>query len=271
VLGKEGTLVLVFVVLATAANVARAQQVEGRASAAPAFSRAYSARPLTLPEGRLRIDAAPPDYGYMDHGEINGGRGLRVFIPKDGDAGVRLGLGGAYGIMDELEAGGLIFPFIFAPDFDFGDMELYCRYAFLKGASQLGVQAVLRIPTGSRDFALGVGVPAQFELGGSARLDTGVELELVFGHNDHVNLDLPLAVNFDIGRTGFIGARTGLVFVDLRDMAINLGLQGGASVDPAVDLTASFNFPYFITTGGDDAFHPDFEIIAGANIYVDLI
>lgn len=276
--GKQAILISVAFVLAIAGSVARAQDVEGSASVAPTFSRAYSMRPLTLPQGRLRIDLAPPDYGYMDHGEINGGRGLRVFIrddndPERGDEFVGLGVGGAYGIMDELEAGGLIFPFIFHPDFDFGDMELYCRYAFLRGASKLGVQGVLRIPTGSRNFALGVGMPAQFELGGSTRLDTGVELELVFvrNDNDHVNLDLPLAINVNIGRTGFIGGRTGLFFDGFDEMAINLGMQGGASVHRTVDLTASFNFPRFLWTGPGYAVNPDVEIIAGANIYIDLI
>jgi hypothetical protein len=276
VAGKQATLICISLVLATAGGIARAQDVEGSASVAPTYSSAYSTRPLTLPEGRLRIDVAPPDYGYMDHGELNGGlgasggRGLRIFIPEDGDAGVGLGIGGAYGIMDELEAGGLIFPFVFVPDFDFGDMELYCKYAFLRGASQLGVQATLRIPTAS-DFAMGFGMPAQFELGGSTRLDTGVELEMVFADDARINLDLPLAINVNIGRIGFIGGRTGLLFLDFDEMAINLGMQGGAAVHRTVDLTASVNFPLFLWTGPGDAVNPDVEIIAGANIYVDLI
>jgi hypothetical protein len=256
--------------MATAAGVARAQNVEASASVGPVYAGGYSTRPLTLPEGRLRIDLAPPDYGYMDHGELNNGRGLRIFIPDEGDVGVALGIGGAYGIMDELEAGGLLFPFVLAPDFDFGDMELYCRYAFLRGASQLAVQPVLRIPTAG-DFALGIGMPAQFELGGSTRLDTGVELEMVFADDARINLDVPLAINVNIARTGFIGGRTGLVFYEFDEMAINLGMQGGAAVHRSVDLTASVNFPVFLWTGRGDAVNPDFEIIAGANIFLDLL
>ncbi len=267
--GRQARFGIYCLLLAAVGNTAAAQGYEGSASPG-SYHVGYSTRPLTLPEGRLRIDLAPPDYGYMDHGELNNNRGLKVRIPDEGDARVGLGVGGAYGILDEFEAGGLIFPFVFAPDFDFGDMELYARYAFLRGAAQLAVQPVLRIPTAS-DFALGIGMPAQFRLGGSVRLDTGVELELIFANNARINLDVPLAVNVNIGRTGFIGGRTGLLFYDFEEMAINLGIQGGAAVHRMVDLTASVNFPYFLTTAGDDPVRPDVEIIMGANIFVDLM
>ena len=253
-----------------AADRVLAQEGDNIASIGSPTGGPYLARPFNLSQGRLRIDLAPPDYGYMDHGDLNNGRGLRVLVPEHGDAFVGLGVGAGYGVNDNVEAGGLIFPFVIAPDFDFGDMELYCRYAFVQSRTRLGVQTVIRIPTAS-DFALSVGFPAQFLLGDSTRIDTGAELELIFEDDARVNLDIPLAVNVDIGGSAFLGARTGLYVYDLDELAINLGVQGGGSVDPMVDLTASLNFPRFLWTGPGDAFNVDIvEIVAGATIFLDV-
>ena len=265
---RQAAFIFLSVLLAVVGNTAVAQWYQASASLGSEYRGGYSKRPLVLPERVPRIDLAPPDYGYMDHGELNNGRGLRVFIPDEGDAWVGLGVGGAYGITDEFEAGGLIFPFSLVPDFDFGDMELYCRYAFHRGRSQLAVQPVLRIPTAS-DFALGVGMPAQFAFAGSVRLDTGVELEMIFAADARINLDLPLAITLDAGPTVFIGGRTGLFFGNFEEMFVNLGMQGGAAVHRLVDLTASINFPSFLTTAGDDPVRSDFEIIMGANFFLE--
>ena len=65
----------------------------------------YLGRPLTLQQGRGRIDVGPPDYGYMAHGSINNGRGLTLVVPPAGDTVVGIGAGGAYGITSQLEGG----------------------------------------------------------------------------------------------------------------------------------------------------------------------
>jgi hypothetical protein len=248
-----------------------------------ATSGGYSSRTLTLPRRYLRIDLNPSDYGYMDHVSLtpftsgpnfanflNNDRGFRIGVVDADDVYLSLGTGMGYGILDELEVGGLLFPFLLHPNFDFGDMELYGRYAFLKGDAQLGVQLTIQIPTHT-DFGIGFGLPAQFTIGSSARIDTGLELELIFTDDESVNLDIPFALSFDVGRSGFLGLRSGIILPDMDEAAINLGAQGGLNIDGTVDLSASFNWPYFIWTGREDKVNPDtFEIVLGASIFIGV-
>lgn len=242
----------------------------------PATSGGFSSRPLTLPRRYLRIDLNPSDYGYMDHvslantNSLNNDRGLRLGVAEADEVSLGLGAGLGYGILNELEVGGLIFPFLFHPDFDFGDMELYGRYAFLKGDAQLAVQLTMQIPTRT-DFGIGIGLPARFRIASSARIDTGLELELIFTNDESVNLDIPFALDFDVGNSGFLGLRSGIILPDMDDAAINLGVQGGFNVEGAADLCASFNWPRFFWTGPGDAVNPDtFEIVFGASIFIDV-
>ncbi|MBN1652248.1 MAG: hypothetical protein JXA30_00570 [Deltaproteobacteria bacterium] len=242
----------------------------GAQSYNPATAGGYSARSLTIPKRYLRVDLAPADYGYMDHGVINNDRGMKLGVWEADDVSLNLGAGAAYGILDEFEIGGLLFPFLFYPDFDFGDMELYGRYAFLQGKAQLAFQFTMQIPTNT-DFAIGIGLPARFTIGSSARIDTGLELELIFADDAVVNLDIPFALSFDVGDSGFLGLRSGLFLPDMEELAVNLGVQGGFNVDGTVDLSASFNWPGFLWTGPGDAINPDtFEIVVGASIFVDI-
>jgi hypothetical protein len=242
--------------------------------AGPAWAQEnFASRPITLPKGLLRLDLAPPDYGYMEHGELNRDRGLQLRVDEGNDPNLGLGLGASYGITSDFEVGGLLFPFIFAPDFDFGDMELFGRYGFVRGNVQLAGQLTLRIPT-QRKFGLGFGLPMLFRISNSFLIDSGIELEIIFPHHgdEYLNLDLPLAFNFDIGRSAFLGFRTGVLVVHMDDAAINLGLQGGLRADRSVHLTASFNWPRFIWTGPGDAVNPDtFEVIFGISIFVDVL
>merc|ERR1711916_216046 len=86
-------------------------------------------RPQTLPRRVFRIDAAPSDFGFMDHGELNSGRGFRVRESGgNGDAVVELGMGFGYGIGRAFEFGALVLPLRLSPDSDIGDMEAYGRY-----------------------------------------------------------------------------------------------------------------------------------------------
>jgi hypothetical protein len=256
-------LVLLFL-LSTATRI----QAQGNnaASAGP-----YSSRPLTLPAYYLRVDLAPSDYGYMDHSDLNNDRGMRIHVNGDNDVGVGLGVGAGYGILNELEVGALLFPFIFAPNGDFGDMEFYGRYAFLKGGAQLAGQFTIQIPT-QTDFGMGFGFPARFTISSLMRIDTGVELEALFAsHNNRANLDIPLALNFDVTDSGFVGLRTGVVLPKFKDAVFNLGVQGGCRIHPMVELSASVNWPSLFWTGRGDNVHEDIvDIIFGASIFIGL-
>ena len=163
--------------------------------------------------------------------------------------------------------GGLVLPVRLAPDGDLGDLEAYLRYAFAAGGD-VAVQATLQIPT-QTEVGLGIGLPIFVPLGGAGRMETGVELELIFYNDARVNLDFPAAFQFALGNNAFAGPRTGVVVVDLEEVAINLGGQIGVTVSPMVDLSGSFNFPLFLWTGPGDAINVDLvEVVLGANFYL---
>jgi hypothetical protein len=227
----------------------------------------YLGRPLTLPAGHGRIDLGPPDWGYMEHGALNNGRGLRLVVPPFGDTQVFLGAGGGYGITDQLEVGGLVLPLQLADDTDLGDLEAYLRYAFAPGGN-LAVQGTLRIPTAT-ELGLGIGIPIFVSLGGESRLETGFELELIFYDDTLVNLDVPAAFQFALGSDAYIGPRTGLVVVDLEEVAINLGGQIGVTINSMVELSGGVNFPRFLWTGPGDAVNVDWvEVVLAATFHL---
>lgn len=228
----------------------------------------YAERPLVLPVGKLRIDAAPSDYGYMDFGAINNGRGFRINAGEGPDF-VSLGAGAAIGIIENLEAGALAMPLLFSPDFRFGNMELYGRYALLDGKFKLAGQLALRIPTDSR-FGVGLGVPVIYAISGNLRLDTGLELEILTDPGD-VSLDLPLAFAFDIGDTLFLGPRTGLRLPGFEELTIPAGFFIGATIGNVVDISGSFTFENFMSTANADFFSLNrFEIVGGATFFLDV-
>jgi hypothetical protein len=233
-------------------------------------SEGYAQRPLTLAKGRMRVDLGPSDFGYMDSGMLNSGRGLRIDVPEQGDALVGLGMGVALGVVDKLEAGLLLLPFRLSPDFDFADIEAYGRYAFLEGRYEVAAQLTLNIPTDT-EFGFGLGLPTLFEIGDSVRVDTGAELEILFFDDTQVNIDVPAAFSVVIAEIAFIGARTGLFVQDFDEWDVNLGVQGGVTLMKRFDLTASFNWPYLLTTRGDDVLNLDvFRLIFGGTLYFDI-
>ncbi|MDH5676072.1 MAG: hypothetical protein OEZ06_28375 [Myxococcales bacterium] len=239
-------------------------------SAAQAQARSYVNRPLTLEGGQGRIDLGPPDYGFMDHGALNDGRGFRFGEVFDGRGRWSyFGAGGAYGITPQFELGGLLLPLHLSGDGHFGDMEVYGRYAFSRGGA-LGLQFTVQLPTDDT-LGVGIGLPAHVRLGGSGRLETGIELEIMeYG----LNVDVPAAFMFGVGNIVALGPRTGLLFVDIADdrrdaIALNLGFALVITPAPVVDLSFSFNWPWFFTSRGPDDMYVDvWELVFGVNIYL---
>lgn len=262
---------------------AAAQTFSGGAEGTPAE---YAQRGMVLKTGQIRVDFAPRDFGLL-YGGI-GGRGGSVnargvdipgvHIARTDEFGkqaiLRLTLGAAYGIMDDLEAGAVIMPIHIAPDGDFGDIELYGRYRFLTlDNAQIGAQLTVAIPTGT-EFAIGTGLPVQLQLG-VARIDTGVELELLFGGDVELDLDIPVAVSLDIADGFFAGVRSGFFAPDFDGLAIPLQGHVGYTLingkSPFVDLVASFGWPRFIWTGAGDNLDLDtFDVLLGARVFFSV-
>ncbi len=218
----------------------------------------YVERQLVLQKHILRIDAGPSDFGLLNSGSINNGRGFRVgktAIPGGDDARVDLGLGVGFGATDDLELGALFLPLAFAPSGrdSFQDMEFYGRYRLLKGETEFGVQVGARLPIASEELRMGVGLPVLARLGETLRLDTGMELEVELYDGDAggtvVSLDAPAALNVMLMPHVFFGGRTGFYWRDFKTegLSIPLGVQGGATLGGGmVDLLTWFHFPAFL-------------------------
>ena len=229
----------------------------------------YAERPLALTKGTLRVDIAPPDYAYMDFGELNDGRAALEIDGYPGGTSVYAGVGAALGVVDDFEVGALLFPLPMHPDFDFGNMEAYARYQITHGSFQLGAQATVQIPTAGR-FGVGLGLPMRWAASDVVRLDTGVELEIM-ADPGRVHLDIPLAIAFDIDDGFFIGPRTGGRFIEMRDFQMPVGMFLGGEIADTVDLSGAFTFWNFVNTQTDRAIDLRvWEVLFGVTVFADL-
>jgi hypothetical protein len=230
----------------------------------------YAERPLSLTKGTLRIDLAPPDFGYMDFGELNDGRStVSVGGYPGGGPSVYTGAGVSLGVVDNLEVGALLFPIPIHPDFDFGNMEAYVRYQITHGTFQLGAQAAVQIPTAGR-FGAGLGLPMRVAASDVVRLDTGLEFEFMVDPGQ-VHLDIPLAIAFDIDDVFFIGPRTGARFPAFRDFQMPLGMFLGGQIADVVELSSSFTFYNFINTYTDRTVDVRYwDLMFGVAVFLDV-
>lgn len=247
---------------------------------------AYAQRGLTLKQGQIRIDAGPPDFALLDSGFRNQGRSLLRIQPREfsvtRETFINFGFGGAYGILDELEVGTLFLPVQLSPSFEYLDMEFYGRWKFLTGNFELAAQAAISLPTntvaGNTDFGLIVGAPAILRLSESMRLDVGIELEMILGDSNIVNLDIPAAFQFQIGEAFFVGPKAGIFFADFSDIWIGIGGVGGFTIatdkgTPMIDILVEIYWPTFFASGPApiDAVNLDqVDIVFGARLFFSM-
>jgi hypothetical protein len=178
-----------------------------------------------------------------------------------------LGLGLAYGATEDIEVGGLLLPLRLGPDTTVDDLELYGRFRFLRGDFEMGAQVTLQLPA-ETTWGLGLGLPMLAHATQRMRIDTGIELEILFWDADtEVSLDLPLAFTWDVGRIGFLGPRTGIYVDDMNALLIPAGIHGGVVVAKGhLDVGGWFMWPGFIGTERDDPFDVRaFELGFGLN------
>ncbi len=252
-----------------ALGVSVATTIVSTAQAQLADTGGYVDRPLTLPRGQLRVDTAPSDYGYMDFGRLNEGRGMRLLV-RPGPETFYFGAGAALGVADDLEVGALLLPILMAPSGNFGNLETYIRYQFLHEAFQLGVQGTLQIPTDG-EFGTGIGLPAIWSITEGIRMDTGVEFEFLTGPV-RFNLDIPLALAFTVVDSFFLGPRTGVHIDDFNGAAFPLGIFMGGTIAEKVDITGSMNWPWLVYASPYyETFNPDvIEFTVGATLFIDV-
>ena len=223
--------------------------------------RRWAERSLTMPSRTLRLDLAPPDHALLDSGVIAEGYGFRFSGYDDGDPDldpdhvtVVSGVGLAYGITSAVEVGGKLIPVRFTPDPDYLDLELYLRWAFVRtDAADVGLQFAMQLPTDDpRLFGTGFGIPVRIRMGEVARLDFGIEFEVLFrdvdGDDDvdvDGNLDIPFALSFSVTERFYLGGSFGLLIADFDSVGIKGGGHAGYTIgrgSPIVDFTGAFNF-----------------------------
>ena len=289
-----------FVILAGAlsliANVAGAQ-LDGDAQAPPdehessadSYPANFTQRPITLPAMTIKADVA--------FAVIHLGGGL--------DNGFLLNLGGAFGILDDLEVGisgdrqglnnGVLFgaiggvaangllPLVLAPDFDFGDIYLYGRYRFLNTESfQLGVELGFNIPTAT-SFGLVVAAPFRLRLGDVFSIDGGVEFLTLLTDPDAtfaIRTTLqPRVAPVDFLYFG-VDVGVGFGFGNGNAIAVPFGFEAGYVIDLdkiKIDAYVNFSFPVLygsldIGPGGRQGdTQPEFwQLLVGARAFIGL-
>jgi hypothetical protein len=263
------------------------------ADVAPRFPVPLQQRPLTLPRRMVRVDASVDVYSWEFFGRVT-------------DVGFHLGAG--YGVTDDFELGALLIP-VQVLNFDggrevmFGDMQVQGTYRLIRGPVEVGARVELSLPTsddyGDRFVSMAFGVPVLVRLGSVARLDTGVQVAVnvhpgsevaLMGVNIYPdvapmsyplpmrsNTGIPLILTANLEEHFYVGLRTGMGILDLRDAADSLyaplGFHVGGTVGPSdaavADLTVRFEWPFFASRHG--ATTDIWQVTFGASVHIDTL
>lgn len=198
--------------------------VSGFAASATATTSAvrleYIQRQLVLPEGTMRFDAGPhwPDYdSQLKHVVIRGSSNLDYLNP-----------GLTFGVVEDLEVGAIA-PLLLSPDLDVEDPRLHALFQFQRGDVDLGLYGELRLGFFDQ-WRLTGGVPIQWDLSRSVRLDTGGFLELVFGDGSSMNLIVPAQLPIQLSRSLYVGVESGVEFYSLFDDNSGVALPLGGFI-----------------------------------------
>lgn len=254
----------------------------------------YTERPLTLNRLQLRGDGVLTIYRIPEP----------AFPPDDNVASV-LALGAAFGITDDFEIGlsaerlgsprtfpigwpdrgvgeGLI-ALHFSPDFDFGDIPLYARFRFLKGAIQIAAELGVLIPANT-DAQIRLGVPVRLGLADAFAIDTGIYFGLVFadspsnpGDDFFATMDVPIRLLVSPIEALTLGLYTAIRFVefDADFFAIPLGVEAIFSMNISsmlFDFFAGFEWPFFLlpTNDNDKLRQATWMINVGARMHFQI-
>jgi hypothetical protein len=216
-------------------------------------------RHLTLPSGDWAFDfglgvghAAAPDetavgvnaemaVGFLSRFELGVRTGVRF-----GDDVTRLINADDYGRLFDRQT----LPLGAEGDEVLANPEVRFRGAIVRDEIvELGLEGRVVLPFADGTVAgMLAGLPLAFHLGSRVRLDTAVDLPVVFYRDDTVvGLHLPLDVWIQATRRFWIGPMTGLAFDYLGDRrgttSVSLGLGLGYEITHALDLKGMFLFP----------------------------
>jgi hypothetical protein len=286
--------VLLPVVAAAQEAAEPAPPAAAQASRRPALPVRLAERPLTLPKGTLRVDTDI----HIERVALTIADPFTGISETFGETFVSWRSGAGFGISDDFEAGAQVLPLLFSPDFEFLDLVLYGMYRFHSTDSlQVAARAELVLPTYS-DTALALNMPVLYRASANLRIDTGVQLFFRFGDASTIGLGAPLSsfyaqplptrslagipfiLNYNLSDNLFLGARSGLSVMDFEafgdSIAVPLGAQAGYSIalegTGILDVTARFEFPWFINSVGGDAVNTDlWQLTFAGNFYLDVM
>jgi hypothetical protein len=182
-----------------------------------ALPTAYTARPLAVPRGTLRLDGGPrwPDHDAQLKQVVNSGPNQFFVNP-----------GFAYGVQQDLEAGGVV-PLRVEPDFQLENPRAYLLYQISPADPGLGIFGEVEVGIHS-PFVLTLGVPALLKMGATTRFDFGGFMRIAFsGDGNSVDLVVPAYLPFQLGNRFFAGPEAAVIhrqaFTNLSDFAVPVG------------------------------------------------
>ncbi len=127
--------------------------------------------------------------------------------------------------------------------------EIGIRGALAHGIVDLGIEGRLYLPVedGTRVGVL-VGLPLLIHLGGSARLNTGVYVPIIFRDPVETTVSVPVHLWFQAGPSVSVGLLSGVRFHKRGGHTVPLGAGVGYGLSSAVELRTWLLFP---DIGGD--------------------
>lgn len=231
----------------------------GEASASdyrpPGLEGKWSRRHLTAPINSLRMIAGPGQpmlFGGRFAEQIADG-GVQFIRDTSGTRQwwVRGGVG--FGLTADWEAGALFLPFRLSPDFDFSNITVFVTRGFRFKDWDLGLRLSFQTPRKDsydlRVWVMNPGIPVLYRLG-AVRLDGA--LLVPFATRDwSVGLNLPARATLNLDANVFLGIETGFAeprFDLAGDTTIPLGgLLGYTALfgSRVIDFTAVFSWDSF--------------------------
>ena len=267
-LGRIGVVASLLLALAGSAS-----QVAAQPSSNPAR---YVERPLTLPKGTLRVNTQLHIVGFE-----------AMPSPREYDVATRLGVGAAFGIIDDFEVGASSQPIMsfndrdaispaLSPDPDVLNSYLYARYRFLAGRSvQIAAEAGVELPWDD-DVAFVFALPIRIQAGRSFALDTGVGFRI--DTDPFVpTLMFPIRPRFNVGNVYF-GFDTGVFVTDFDadqvriplEFELGVGIPLGRQRRHVLDIYGHGGLPLFLVPARDDpVVQQIFIVTIGARVYID--
>jgi len=251
----------------------------------PGLGGKYAARNITAAQGSLLVIAGPTTTQQLGSTGF-GGPGITYTSFPDIDLGplgtievdpfITAGIGAAYGITPELEAGVFLPLLLSGPEGSdtLGSASIFATYAMDMGKFDVGgrVTANIGIADGV-DNGVTIGIPFLTKVGMNGRLDAGVFVPLTFGDETGKSLNIPIRYGHSITPKIFLGAETGLYLPDIKtDFAtIPFSVFGGYTLlagGNVVDLGLSFGLPGFISLaeGAENPGTDIMQISVGTNV-----